>query len=355
MRTGTEKSDRVDDVYDLGIVLGEGSFAKVVRGTHKESKDQRAIKIVNKAELKNSHTEIIEEIDILKKVGHHPHIICLHEVYSDDKNFYLVMDLCRGGDLFSKIVSEGSFSEKDAATYCWQLATALDFMHKKGVTHRDLKPENLLLNDSKNMSDLKVADFGLSKFIESQSQMKTVCGTWAYAAPEIIKRMPYSNSVDIWSLGVLQFVLLSGYHPFDVYGDLPEPQLLRKIVMCKYDFDDEVWQGVSQEAMDLIKKLLQVNPKNRMTLEDYLNDPWITGNGVQHNEESNPHMINKLHALMTAKTAIKKMHLNVEKHKQERAEAGAVIEEGEEEEEQQMVMVTTVDAPDVTADVPPVP
>lgn len=267
----------IKDVYEFGPELGTGSFARVVLGIHRQSKEKRAIKIIDRAELAKSHTFIEEEIDILSKVGDHHNIIKLWEAYTDKKSYYLVMDLCQGGDLFSKIIEDGHFTEKDAAEYCRQLASALQYMHSLGVTHRDLKPENLLLANKGKMAPLKVADFGLSKVTDPDHKLKTVCGTWAYAAPEVILRKPYSNSVDNWSLGVLQFVLLAGYHPFDVYGDLTEPQLLNKIIDCKYDFNDKIWERVSKEAKGLINKLLQPNPVNRLSLEEYLAHPWVKG------------------------------------------------------------------------------
>jgi len=219
-----------------------------------------------------------KEIRILETVGNHPNIVSLLDVQEDHRHYYLIMEYCPGGDLFSKIVSVGNYSEKQAQKACQQLASALIWIHEKGVTHRDLKPENILLATDSLESDIKVADFGLSKLMKpNQEIMKTVCGTWAYCAPEVLERKEYKQEVDCWTLGVLMFILLSGYHPFDVFGDLTEPDLMRKIKKCEYDFEDQVWNTVSQDAKDLIGKLLQTDPTKRMTLTEYLNSAWITG------------------------------------------------------------------------------
>jgi len=308
---GSSSAEKVTDHYVLGEMLGEGSFATVLSGTHKVTGEKRAIKVIDKAAMKKAHTEIKDEIDILLKCGNHANIIHLYDVYHDPKNYYLVMELCSGGDLFGKIVSDGCFSEKSAAQYCRQLAEALQYMHEQGVTHRDLKPENLLLKDNSDDAPLKLADFGLSKLVgRSDDTMKTVCGTWAYAAPEVISHKSYHMSVDTWSLGVLQYVLLGGYHPFDVYGDLPEPTLLRRIVDCKFDFNDDVWENISTHAKELIKNLLKVDPDERMTLEQYLADPWVhppgTHDHVVHNEDTHGQFIERLNKHTEARAEKKK-------------------------------------------------
>lgn len=268
---------RIEELYREGRELGRGHFARVVECTRIKDQQKFAMKIINKKEMV-SQDVVRREIEILKKVGTHENIVSLVDVQEDRKHFYLIMDLCPGGDLFSKIVEEGNYSERQAQKTCTQLATALLFIHSKDVTHRDLKPENILLVTDSLESNIKVADFGLSKLMKpNQEIMKTVCGTWAYCAPEVLKKSPYKQEVDCWTLGVLMYILLSGYHPFDVYGDLNEKDLMQKIQDCQYDFDDPVWTSVSQNAKDLIKALLQTDTEKRMTLEDYLKSPWITG------------------------------------------------------------------------------
>lgn len=297
----------ITDVYELDSqILGEGSFAYVVKGEHKETGEEVAIKVINRSEMSQQNTDIEDEINALAEVSDHPNIIKLHAVFLNKTNFYLVMELCTGGDLFNKIVETGSFSEKDAAMYCRQLAGALKYMHSHGITHRDLKPENLLLDAKGN---LKVADFGLSKLTSEQPvAMKTICGTWAYAAPEVIKRVGYDHLVDIWSLGVLQFVMLAGYHPFDVYGNSPEPKLLKNIVEVNYNYDDAVWNGVSGDAKQLIDSVLKFQPTDRISIDDYLKHKWVAGE-EKLNEETKPDVLVKMTAFVIAHKAAKKLRL----------------------------------------------
>jgi len=277
---------KIEDLYRQGAELGRGHFARVVTCTRIADGKQFAMKIIKKNEMKSPDV-VHKEVTILKTVGNHPNIVELIDVQEDRKHCYLIMEMCPGGDLFSKIVEEGNYSEKQARKACKQLAEALIWIHKKGVTHRDLKPENILLASDSLESDIKVADFGLSKLMkENQEIMKTVCGTWAYCAPEVLEKIPYTQEVDCWTLGVLMFILLSGYHPFDVFGDLNEPELMDKIKDCSYDFDDPVWEDVSQEAKDLITALLHTDPKKRMTLQKYLASRWITGQDIAtHNNQ----------------------------------------------------------------------
>jgi len=298
----------LEQVFTFGRTLGKGHFATVKEAVHKGNGKTYAIKIIDRNQLKNNEATVMAEIDILKAVGSHPHVVSMIDSFQDSKHFYIIMDYCGGGDLFSQIVAEGKYSERYAIRFCRQMASALKYIHSHGVCHRDLKPENLLLTSKElDTADVKLADFGLSKIIEGEGQavMNTICGTWAYCAPEVISRKPYDFSVDAWALGVLMFVLLAGYHPFDVYGDTPEPELLRKIKSANFDFNDPVWEDVSKEAKALIRNLLVVDPKQRMTLDDYLASSWIMSEG---NAELRPHVVSRmktmrLRTLVTVKLA----------------------------------------------------
>ncbi|CEP00998.1 unnamed protein product (mitochondrion) [Plasmodiophora brassicae] len=267
-----------ESMYEIGAELGKGHFAVVHACVHVGTGVKYAVKVINKRRVTNPMS-MREEVTVLRKVGRHPYCIELVDVFEDDSNFYLVMELCTGGDLFSRIVDYGSYSEMDASRTLFQLATALDHIHQQGITHRDLKPENILLLNSTPDSDLKVGDFGLSKIVEGGPSvvMKTICGTWAYCAPEVIEQKPYTSLVDNWTLGVLMFILLSGYHPFDDFGDLPEPELLERIVSCDYSFNDPVWSDISEQPKQMIRALLKIVPEERMSLADFLASPWIQG------------------------------------------------------------------------------
>lgn len=306
----------IDEVFTIGKELGRGHFARVVVAQDKHVGKKVAIKIIDKKEFQKNAESVRSEVDILMKVGSHPHVVNLIDTFEDAQHYYLVMEFCPGGDLFSNIIAEGKFSEKLCKRFCRELATAIQYIHKSNITHRDLKPENILLTSHDlKVANLKVADFGLSKLLpEPTAQMRTVCGTWAYCAPEVISRQKYGPEVDNWTLGVLMFILISGYHPFDMYGDLPECSLLQNIKKGQFDYNDTVWNDVSQEAKDLINALLVVNPQDRLSIEDYLKSNWIlseTDRDMSNVAARMQHSVKpriKFRALILAKLAAKDFH-----------------------------------------------
>lgn len=258
--------------------LGVGHFAKVYRCLDQKTDKLYAVKVIDQKDIRRTWPNVHAEIKILSCIGEHRHIVSLIDTFADSSHYFIVMELCQGGDLFSRIVDVDRYSERDAANICRQIAEALQFIHSRGITHRDLKPENILLVDTSPKSDIKIADFGLSKLTPNgQGVMKTVCGTWAYCAPEVIKHEQYTSKVDNWTLGVLMYILLCGFHPFDVYGNASEQRLVQAIVSCKFDFEDPAWTSISQEAKSLITQLLRVGPDERLTLDNFLASPWIQG------------------------------------------------------------------------------
>jgi len=288
--------------FIIGDELGSGRFAKVVTVVDRRDEQTYAMKIIDKKEMIRSQTEVKEEIRILQMVDKHPNIVHLIGSFEDEQNFYLVMELCVGGDVFSRIIEEGQYTEKHAIRLCKQLASALSHIHSKGITHRDLKPENILLAKTDSGDDIiKVCDFGLSKIMKGQSKLKTVCGTWAYCAPEVINHEDYSHEVDCWALGVLQYVFISGYHPFDVYGDTPEPQLFKKILDVEYDFDDPAWEDVSTDCKTLINKLLEYQPHKRLSMDQYLKSAWINSEGTETHQ---PQVVARLTAAVSRRSRI---------------------------------------------------
>lgn len=271
-------TDRDKYIFLQEKSLGRGHFGIVRRIQAIDTGLLYACKIIEKKDLIKSTSVVKREVSILLTVKDHPNIVSLVDTFEDERYFYLVMELCDGGDLFSKVAQQGKYTEVEAAEACRQLASAIHYIHNAGVVHRDIKPENILLTAS---GQIKLADFGLSKVLrpQQQFQMRTLCGTFAYSAREVILRKPYGIKVDNWSLGVLMYILLGGYHPFDPYGDLEEPELLHRIVNGHFDFRDAVWQNVSHEAKMLIMKLLDPEPMQRMTLEEYLSSRWIVEMG----------------------------------------------------------------------------
>lgn len=256
--------------YEIGELLGRGAFAKVYHGRHLRTGQSVAIKAVSKKRLVKEgcqETVIKREITIMHRMRH-DHIIRLQEVLATKTKIYFIMELANGGELFSK-VAKGRFSEDLCRRYFQQLLSAVGHCHAHGIFHRDLKPENLLLDDKWN---LKVTDFGLSAMreqIHSDGMLHTLCGTPAYVAPEILAKKGYDGAkVDIWSCGVILFVLNAGYLPFN---DQNLMVMYRKIY--KGEFRCPKW--TSPELKAFIRRLLDTNPKTRITLDEIMTDPWF--------------------------------------------------------------------------------
>ncbi|TQD82900.1 hypothetical protein C1H46_031564 [Malus baccata] len=255
--------------YELGRLLGHGTFAKVYHARHLPSGKNVAMKVVGKEKVikVGMMEQIKREISVMRMVKH-PNIVELHEVLASKSKIYFAMDLVRGGELFAKI-AKGRLREDVARVYFQQLISAIDFCHSRGVYHRDLKPENLLLDEDGN---LKVTDFGLSAFTEHLKQdglLHTTCGTPAYVAPEVIGKKGYDGAkADLWSCGVILYVLLAGFLPFQ---DDNLVAMYRKIY--RGDFKCPPW--FSSEARRLVTKLLDPNPSTRITISKVMDSSWF--------------------------------------------------------------------------------
>merc|ERR1719330_1525760 len=259
--------------YDLHEKLGSGTFATVRRIVRKgDPSDAKALKITSLRNLKQEEvTALKNEVDILNNVQH-PNVVRLYEHYITEDKIYMVQDLLAGGELFDRIIEQTYFSEKEAAKVVFEIAGALEYLHSKNVVHRDLKPENLLLTDKTDNYHVKIIDFGLAKC--SADKMDMPCGTPGYVAPEILKRKSYHKEVDIWSLGVITYILLCGFPPFHDDGNNLK-NLYKQIRSGKYTFPPKFWANISKEAILLIKKMLQVKPRNRISASKLLTDKWI--------------------------------------------------------------------------------
>mmetsp|Transcript_30288 Transcript_30288/g.57102 ORF Transcript_30288/g.57102 Transcript_30288/m.57102 type:complete len:403 (+) Transcript_30288:225-1433(+) len=291
---------RVRDLYKLGKTLGTGGFAVVKLGTHKETKVNYAMKIMalpqgNTKDEMTQREDIFKEINILLSVKH-PNVIYLHEYFEEVTKVYLVTELLTGGELLDALLERGTYSEADARLCFKQLLEGIAYLHKLNIVHRDLKLENLLLSTKGDFTTIKIADFGLAKK-SAESNMETICGTPQYVAPEVLEsankahhgQNAYTANVDMWSAGVVLFVLLGGYPPF---YDESEPALFEKIKRGHFAFDDECWDDISAGAKDLISKLLVVNPQTRLTSEEALNHPWMNSSSVStaHMKHAQPNM-----------------------------------------------------------------
>jgi len=263
----------IEDYYQLGEEIGKGGFSVVYKAERIKDKKEFAIKCIKKKMVEGDDIKLLRrEIQIMKKLNH-PNILKLFEVFEDEEQFYLVMELVKGKELFDKIVEKGMYPEKDAANIILQVVSAVQYLHEHGIAHRDLKPENLMAAGEAETEVVKIADFGFSKsFAEEGEKLMTSCGSPGYVAPEILTAESYDKSVDMWSVGVIIYILLSGYPPF--YAD-SAPALFKKIMDVKYDFDDTVWDGISETAKDLIRNLLVKDPTKRLTATQCLEHPWV--------------------------------------------------------------------------------
>jgi len=265
-------TEPIEQHYDFGKQLGSGAFSIVKEGSNKKTKQKVAIKIIKKETVEGDDIKLLRrEVHNLKTLDH-PHILKLFEVYESKNEFFLVMELVEGKELFDKIVERGQYSEKDTSNITRQIISAIDYLHSKGIAHRDLKPENLLSVGTGDHEIIKVADFGLSKNFGDEKMM-TSCGSPGYVAPEVLECETYDKAVDMWSIGVILYILLVGYPPF--YAD-NDPALFKKIMACDYDFG-EGWDVISTTAKDLVKNLLVKDPKKRLTAAQSLNHPFIKG------------------------------------------------------------------------------
>ncbi|KAF0907523.1 hypothetical protein E2562_018342 [Oryza meyeriana var. granulata] len=255
--------------YEMGKLLGQGTFAKVYHARNTEASESVAIKVIDKEKVLKGGLmdQIKREISVMKLVRH-PNIVQLYEVMATKTKIYFVLEHVKGGELFNK-VQRGRLKEDAARKYFQQLICAVDFCHSRGVYHRDLKPENLLLDENSN---LKVSDFGLSALADCKRQdglLHTTCGTPAYVAPEVINRKGYDGAkADIWSCGVILFVLLAGYLPFH---DKNLMDMYKKI--GKAEFKCPSW--FTTDVRRLLLRILDPNPSTRISMEKIMENPWF--------------------------------------------------------------------------------
>mmetsp|Transcript_36388 Transcript_36388/g.95943 ORF Transcript_36388/g.95943 Transcript_36388/m.95943 type:complete len:325 (-) Transcript_36388:300-1274(-) len=260
------------DGKEPGKELGSGHFAKVRMAQRKSDGLKAACKIIKKPKDLKKKAMVGEEHKILTKVTH-PYVVSCYEAFETDDRMYLFLELMTGGELFDRIVDMGHFTEAQAKDVTFKLLSALDYMHKQGVAHRDLKPENMLMTSKDKDAEVKITDFGLSKFFDEQSTvMKTPCGTPGYIAPEVLHMKGYDKQCDVWSLGVIVYILLCGFPPF--YAD-NDAQLFDRIKKGKYEFLKPYWDPVSDGAKNFIRRMLVCDPKERATCAQLMEDEWL--------------------------------------------------------------------------------
>lgn len=290
---------QVETFYTFGELLGEGTFSKVYLAEPlTEPGGLVAVKVIDKSSLirkknpEGSNGDLLQEghiqeyedlrwlIDreiLIMSALDHPHIIHLEEVYEDEDKVCFILELAKGGEVFDRLVEKVSFNEAEAAGLLVQLLCAVAFMHEQGIVHRDLKLENLLYYDDTEESKILVADFGLSEYEWELKEGSPVCGTPGYLAPEVIARQPCTTSADVWSIGVIAYILLAGYPPFFANPDEQDNDqtLFKKILTGDFQFHENAWGHISPEARDFIRCLLCPDPLQRPTCEEALCHPWL--------------------------------------------------------------------------------
>ncbi|XP_058058238.1 ovarian-specific serine/threonine-protein kinase Lok isoform X2 [Anopheles bellator] len=280
----SKMANEVQERYYIERQLGSGACGTVYLLHHIRSCQQFAMKHVVKNRISqqtrtrpgilNDPQRVMNEVNIMKKLDH-PCVIKMHDIFDKPDSVYMVLEYMKGGDLLSRIVKNQKLSEKTSKLFFLQMCHAVGYLHKQGITHRDLKPDNILLQDDRECTLLKVSDFGLSKFVDKNSIMRTLCGTPLYVAPEILQTNgngSYTRKIDIWSMGVVLFTMLSGNLPFsDAFGS----RAVDQIKSSKFSVRSPAWQGVSSKAKKLIYEILNVNAKKRPSIEDLIKSIWL--------------------------------------------------------------------------------
>ena len=262
------------DKYEVKQKIGKGKFGLVKFGINKETKQQVAIKIMAKKNMDKSDLELAKvEIDILK-IGQHPNIIKLYDIYENENYIYIIMEYCSGGDLLSYFEHyEYELKETKVCEIIHKLSMAIYYLHSYGIVHRDLKPENILMTDLTPEADIRLLDFGLSKIVGNEEKCTEPYGTLSFVAPEVLQGKPYDKSVDLWSIGIITFLLLCGYLPFD--DKHSEREIARQTIQDPVPFESKIWSKYSSEAKNFVEGLLQKKPEKRLSIKEVLEHPWI--------------------------------------------------------------------------------
>ncbi|XP_028760474.1 CDPK-related kinase 5 [Neltuma alba] len=263
--------------YELGDEVGRGHFGYTCAAKFKKGElkgQQVAVKVIPKVKMTTAIAieDVRREVKILKALTGHKNLVKFYDAYEDQENVYIVMELCEGGELLDRILSRGGkYSEDDAKAVMIQILNVVAFCHLQGVVHRDLKPENFLFTSKDENSDLKAIDFGLSDFVKPDERLNDIVGSAYYVAPEVLHRS-YTTEADVWSIGVIAYILLCGSRPF---WARTESGIFRAVLKADPTFDEPPWPSLSAEAKDFVKRLLIKDPRKRMTAAQALSHPWI--------------------------------------------------------------------------------
>ena len=266
------------DYYEMLDDLGEGIFGSVKLGVEKKTKERVAIKIIKKKKAKPSDIELVRtEIDIMK-LCHHPNVVHLLDHFENAEYIFIVMEYIRGGRLTDYMKEKKfNFTEKRVAELIYEIALGVKYLHKYGIIHRDLKPDNIMLTEASDRGHIKIMDFGLSKILGKKEKTSDGFGTLTFVSPEVLIRKPYNKEIDIWSIGVILYLMLSGDLPFDDPED-DEQKIAKSIVFKDVEFPQKKFGNKSKEVIDLIKRCLTKEPRDRIKIDEILKSDWIKAN-----------------------------------------------------------------------------
>ncbi|CAI5508220.1 unnamed protein product [Closterium sp. Naga37s-1] len=301
-------TELLESLYKIGVKLGQGQFGVTYLCTELTTGKEYACKTIAKKKLITAEdvADVKREVAIMHHLAGHKNIVCIKGAYEDAYAVHIVMELCSGGELFDRIIKRGYFSERQAATSIRTIARIVETCHSLGVVHRDLKPENFLLADRTENADLKATDFGLSTFFKPGEFLSDVVGSPYYVAPEVLRRR-YSKEADIWSMGVILYILLSGVPPF--WADT-EQGIFEAVLRGQMNFAVQPWPSISSDAKHLIQSMCCLDPARRLTAYQVLSHPWVAQDGVAPDRLLDAGVISRLKQF-SAMNKLKKMALRV--------------------------------------------
>nr|XP_010938933.1 calcium-dependent protein kinase 10 [Elaeis guineensis] len=302
------KTENLKDVYSIGRKLGQGQFGTTYLCLEKATGKEYACKSILKRKLTTDDDveDVRREIQIMHHLSGHPNVISIKGAYEDAVAVHVVMDLCGGGELFDRIIQKGHYTERKAAELARVIVGVVEVCHSLGVMHRDLKPENFLFVNQTEEAPLKTIDFGLSIFFQPGEIFTDVVGSPYYVAPEVLKKR-YGPEADVWSAGVIIYILLSGVPPF--WAET-EQGIFEEVLHGKLDFESDPWPSISESAKDLVQRMLVRDPKKRLTAHEVLCHPWVQVDGVAPDKPLASAVLSRLKQF-SAMNKLKKMAIRV--------------------------------------------